>query len=115
MLSTIDRKKHPLFVLSASAGSGKTYLLVLEYLSILLRTPTPIKYKSIVAITFTNKASLEMKTRIIDALFELSKFDITQSDHKTTSIVLELKKIIGIDEREIVIRSRNALTDIQHG
>ena len=93
MLSTIDRKTHPLFVLSASAGSGKTYQLVLEYLSILLKTSSPIKYKSIVAITFTNKASLEMKTRIIDALFDLSKYDTAQSDKKTASIVLELKKI----------------------
>ena len=115
MLSTIDRKKHPLFVLSASAGSGKTYQLVLEYLSILLRTSSAIKYKSIVAITFTNKASLEMKTRIIDALFELSKYDVAQSDRKTTSIVLELKKILGIDEREIISRSKNALTAILHG
>jgi len=115
MLSTIDRKKHPLFVLSASAGSGKTYQLVLEYLSILLRTPSPVKYKSIVAITFTNKASLEMKTRIIDALFELSNFDIAHSDKKTNSIVLELKNIIGIGEREIIIRSRKALTAILHG
>ena len=93
MLSTIDRKKHPLFVLNASAGSGKTYQLVLEYLSILLRTPSGVKYKSIVAITFTNKASLEMKTRIIDALFKLSKYDMAHSDPKTISIVLELMKI----------------------
>ncbi len=115
MLSTIDRKKHPLFVLNASAGSGKTYQLVLEYLSILLRTPSGVKYKSIVAITFTNKASLEMKTRIIDALFKLSKYDMAHSDPKTISIVLELMKILDIDEREILIRSRSALTSILHG
>jgi ATP-dependent exoDNAse (exonuclease V) beta subunit len=75
MLSTINRKRYPLFVLSASAGSGKTYQLVLQYLSILLDSKYPSKYKGIVAITFTNKASLEMKTRIIDALFKLAEYD----------------------------------------
>jgi ATP-dependent exoDNAse (exonuclease V) beta subunit len=75
MLSTINRKRYPLFVLSASAGSGKTYQLVLQYLSILLDSIYPNTYKGIVAITFTNKASLEMKTRIIDALFKLAEYD----------------------------------------
>ena len=94
MLSTINREKYPLFVLSASAGSGKTFQLVLQYLSILLNTKSPNKFKSIVAITFTNKASLEMKTRIIDALFNIAKFKSGEGDLKTAEIIDELEKLL---------------------
>jgi ATP-dependent exoDNAse (exonuclease V) beta subunit len=101
MLSTIDRKKTPLCVLSASAGSGKTFQLVLEYLSILLAPKSAAKYKGIVAITFTNKASTEMKTRIIDALFNIAKYDPSENDTKTESIVSELEKIIKLKAPEL--------------
>ena len=115
MLSTINREKYPLFVLSASAGSGKTFQLVLQYLSILLNTKSPNKFKSIVAITFTNKASLEMKTRIIDALFNIAKYKCGEGDLKTAEIIDELEKLLKIDSHEIIKRSGNALKSILHG
>ena len=115
MLSSINREKYPLFVLSASAGSGKTYQLVLQYLSILLGTKSSIKFKGIVAITFTNKASLEMKTRIIDALFKLAKFENSLEDKNTAEILNELEKLIKIDQEKIVKRSGDALKAILHG
>lgn len=115
MLSTINREKHPLFVLSASAGSGKTYQLVLQYLSIVLKTKSPNKFKGIVAITFTNKASLEMKTRIIDALFKLAKYKSSIEDKNTAEIIAELEKLVKVDEKEIVKRSGNVLKAILHG
>ncbi|MEN8154545.1 MAG: UvrD-helicase domain-containing protein [Acidobacteriota bacterium] len=55
----------------ASAGSGKTYQLVLEYLSLALEND--FKFKHILAITFTNKAAAEMKERILRSLKSLSK------------------------------------------
>ena len=94
MLSSINREKYPLFVLSASAGSGKTYQLVLQYLSVLLDSNLPSKYKGIVAITFTNKASLEMKSRIIDALFNLAEYNKGPNKEKTESIINELGNIM---------------------
>jgi len=115
MLSLINREKYPLFVLSASAGSGKTYQLVLQYLSILLDSKYPNTYKGIVAITFTNKASLEMKTRIIDALFNLAEYDKGIKDKKTESIIKELNLILHIDNVEIMKRSGRALKAILHG
>lgn len=115
MLSSINREKYPLFVLSASAGSGKTYQLVLQYLSILLSNKSPSKFKGIVAITFTNKASLEMKTRIIDALFNLAKFSTSVEDRKTSEIIAELEKLLNIDQKQIVKRSGEALKAILHG
>ena len=50
----------------SSAGSGKTFTLVKEYLKMCL--PNPGKYKNIVAITFTNAAASEMKERILAKL-----------------------------------------------
>lgn len=62
-------------VYNASAGSGKTYTLVKEYLKILLQSPANDTYRKILAITFTNKAVEEMKGRIIANLSEFSKDD----------------------------------------
>ena len=77
-LKDIHSLKFPhIYVLSASAGSGKTYALSLRYLQLLLSSQHKINMKEILAITYTNKASLEMKTRIINWLKKISldKFD----------------------------------------
>lgn len=58
-------------VYKASAGSGKTYTLVKEYLKIVLTNPEDFRH--ILAITFTNKAADEMKGRIIRYLGELAE------------------------------------------
>lgn len=52
-------------VYSASAGSGKTFTLVKEYLQILLQHSDVNHFKSVLAITFTNKAAAEMKERVL--------------------------------------------------
>ena len=54
-------------VYKSSAGSGKTFTLVKEYLKLVLsdeQTP-PQKYRHVLAVTFTNKAAAEMKERVI--------------------------------------------------
>lgn len=60
-------------VYNASAGSGKTFTLVKEYLKILLTSENPYKFQQILAVTFTNKAAGEMKERVIENLNEFSK------------------------------------------
>ena len=60
-------------IYDASAGSGKTYTLVKEYLKIILVNPQNDAYRSILAITFTNKAVYEMKSRIVGSLSEFAK------------------------------------------
>ncbi len=60
-------------VYSASAGSGKTFSLVREYLYLLLNRSDPGYFSRILAITFTNKAAQEMKDRIIDSLQEIER------------------------------------------
>src|SRR5574344_874166 len=59
-----------LIVYNASAGSGKTYNLALEYIALLIKNPEA--YRHILAITFTNKATKEMKERIIAFLQQLA-------------------------------------------
>jgi ATP-dependent helicase/nuclease subunit A len=56
----------PLKILQASAGSGKTFSLTAHYLTLLLSSDT--KYREILAVTFTNKATEEMKMRILEVL-----------------------------------------------
>ena len=67
-------------VYRSSAGSGKTFTLVKEYLKIALTDTQdpPKQFRRILAITFTNKAAAEMKDRIIRALKDLSSADHTQ-------------------------------------
>ncbi len=60
----------PVDVYSASAGSGKTYTLASRYIDMLISAPN--KYQNILAVTFTNKATAEMMTRIIDDLYCIS-------------------------------------------
>lgn len=56
----------PLHILKASAGSGKTFALTVHFISLLLRHENA--YREILALTFTNKATAEMKSRITNVL-----------------------------------------------
>lgn len=55
-------------IMKASAGSGKTYSLARTYISLLLRSTDRYAYRHILAVTFTNKATDEMKNRILKEL-----------------------------------------------
>lgn len=66
-------QNQPLKIYKASAGSGKTYTLVREYLRLLLKSGDVYRFKRIIAMTFTNKAALEMKERVIKTLNQLAK------------------------------------------
>ena len=56
-----------LLVYKASAGSGKTFTLAVEYIKLLVLNPRA--YRQILAVTFTNKATAEMKERILSQLY----------------------------------------------
>ncbi|WPR71858.1 UvrD-helicase domain-containing protein [Flavobacterium sp. NG2] len=66
-------QRHSFSIYDASAGSGKTYNLVKEYLKIILTARKNDAYRNILAITFTNKAVHEMKSRIVGSLSEFAK------------------------------------------
>ncbi|MFN6037256.1 MAG: UvrD-helicase domain-containing protein, partial [Bacteroidota bacterium] len=97
-------------VYKSSAGSGKTFTLVKSYLSIALKDTTvpPVAYKSILAITFTNKAAGEMKERVVSTLRSISESGI--QDNMGELLCLELK----ITSDEIKLRAANLLNAILH-
>src|SRR5690606_35564911 len=71
----------PLKILKASAGSGKTFSLTAHYLTLLFSGSN--KYREILAITFTNKATAEMKSRILEVLEALATGDDGEKDSAT--------------------------------
>lgn len=101
--------KQNFVVYKSSAGSGKTFTLVKEYLKLALEQPFSLtkSYKSILAITFTNKAASEMKWRIIKALREIS----SESNEFLSQLIAEE---IGITKSELKLRAEIVLTDILH-
>ncbi|MDO4160858.1 MAG: UvrD-helicase domain-containing protein [Prevotellaceae bacterium] len=61
----------PLTIYKASAGSGKTFTLATEYIKLLIKNPN--NYRNTLAVTFTNKATEEMKMRILSQLYGIWK------------------------------------------
>lgn len=80
---------------SASAGSGKTYTLARNYLTLLFKNNFNNGYREILAITFTNKAVAEMKERILENLHELTQQEIPQH---LTAIRDHIKVETGLDD-----------------
>ncbi len=73
-------------IIKASAGSGKTYRLSHTYLEYLLNSGDPFAYRHLLAVTFTNKATAEMKTRILRDLAEEAESN-PQARHYLLSIL----------------------------
>lgn len=70
-ISLKEQVTSQIIVVEASAGSGKTYALAKRYLGIIIDPKYPLEYvplSSILGITFTNKAMVEMKERILELL-----------------------------------------------
>jgi len=98
-------------IYNASAGSGKTYTLVKEYLRILLQAATDDAYRRILAITFTNKAVEEMKGRII---LNLSAFSKDEPGDKAEDLMEVLSKETGLSMATIKDKSRAIIKNIIH-
>ena len=81
-------------VYKASAGSGKTFTLAVEYISMLINNPKA--YRQILAVTFTNKATAEMKERILSQLY-----GIREGDSDSTAYLNEVMKKTGKSEEEV--------------
>ena len=69
-LGVRENPAKPLVVYKASAGSGKTFTLATEYIRLLVENPQ--SYRTILAVTFTNKATEEMKMRILSQLYGIA-------------------------------------------
>lgn len=92
-------------LLKASAGSGKTYKLAYEYVRTVIEEP--MEYRHILAVTFTNKATEEMKRRIITEINELAK-------GRNTGYLKDLTEDLGYTEGTIASRAASAITKILH-
>lgn len=97
----------PLTVYRASAGSGKTFTLAIEYIKLLIENP--FNYRTILAVTFTNKATEEMKMRILSQLYGIWK-GLRDSDIYTKTICVDLE----MSEKEIQSRAGIALHLLIH-
>ncbi len=97
-------------IYNASAGAGKTYTLVKNFLSILLENENPESIRSILAVTFTNKAANEMKTRILSWLKDFSD----EKDFDSNPILKQISEELGIDIKILNVRAKKALSYILH-
>ena len=98
-------------IYDASAGSGKTYALVKEYLKIILVAPKNDAYRNILAITFTNKAVHEMKSRIVGNLSEFAKDEPSQ---KAQDLMQDLAKETELSIIQIKTKSQQIIKHIIH-
>ena len=112
-----DKYKHTymeLLVYKASAGSGKTFTLAVEYIKLLILNPRA--YRQILAVTFTNKATAEMKERILTQLYGIWKED-PASDAYLKRIKEDLAKkpeTASLSDRELRQRAGMALQYMLH-
>lgn len=103
----------PLKIYNASAGSGKTYTLVKEYLKIVLHTEDPMKFRSVLAMTFTNKAANEMKERIVETLMDLARESHFKTENQT-KVLAEKSKELELPKKIIESRASSVLNKILH-
>lgn len=95
-------------VIKASAGSGKTFTLAKKYIKLLLETQDRYAYRHILAVTFTNKATEEMKSRILKELYILAT-QPQKSDYYKEFVPAHYK-----DDASIMEAARTVLCNILH-
>jgi len=98
-------------IYDASAGSGKTYTLVKEYLKIILLSKKPDAYRNILAITFTNKAVHEMKSRILDSL---SQFSNENPSEKALGLMQDIHSETGLSLATITEKAKSIIKNLIH-
>ncbi|WP_408036864.1 UvrD-helicase domain-containing protein [Tenacibaculum aestuarii] len=92
-------------VYNASAGSGKTFTLVKEYLKVLLQSEDIFRFQKILAITFTNKAAGEMKERVLQNLEVFS-------EGENNDLLEVILKETSLDRTVVKERSKKILDEI---
>jgi ATP-dependent exoDNAse (exonuclease V) beta subunit len=98
-------------IYDASAGSGKTYTLVKEYLKIILLSKKPDAYRNILAITFTNKAVHEMKSRVVESLSEFAK---ENPSDKALQLMQDIQTETGLSLATITGKAKSIIKNLIH-
>ena len=96
----------PFHIYRSSAGSGKTRTLAKEYIKLAL-SGKPDYYRFILAVTFANQATLEMKERIMRYLDDFAK-------GKANDLGNEIIKELGLTEAQLISRSKEVQSAILH-
>ena len=96
-----------LLVYKASAGSGKTFTLAVEYIKLLIQNP--VAYRNILAVTFTNKATGEMKERILSQLY-----GIATGDKDSKAYLQKICDELEMSAEAVRERAAEALTKLIH-
>lgn len=96
-----------LTVYRASAGSGKTFTLAVQYITLLVENPHA--YRRTLAVTFTNKATEEMKMRILSQLYGIS-VGLNESKPYLECV----KQLSGLEENTIIANAGYALRELIH-
>ncbi len=104
-------KKPAFSIYDASAGSGKTYTLVKEYLKIILLSKKPDAYRNILAITFTNKAVHEMKSRVLESLSQFSKENPSE---KAVGLMQDIHAETGLPLATITEKAKSIIKNLIH-
>ncbi len=99
-------------VYKSSAGSGKTYTLMVEYLSLALKYTNA--YSGILAITFTNKAANEIKQRIVETLKKLALLTPGNVPENHRQLVDRLVASTNLSEEKLIENANKVLTTILH-
>ena len=94
-------------IINAAAGSGKTYTLVYYFLKHLLSSKSPHPSRQMLALTFTNKAVNEMKLRILNRLYDLSK-----PNPEDVRLQKKLSDALAVDSLELARRAEKNLRKI---
>ena len=98
-------------VFQASAGAGKTFTLIKEYLKLCLKNEGAVaNFRNILAITFTNAAANEMKAKIVKTLCEI--IDSTELDPKSMEAIL--MEELGISDEQLKRNAQRLMTCIMH-
>ena len=98
-------------IYDASAGSGKTYTLVKEYLKIILVSKKPDAYRNILAITFTNKAVHEMKSRVLESLSQFSKENPSE---KALQLMQDISSDTSLSLNAITEKAKSIIKNLIH-
>lgn len=97
-------------VYRASAGAGKTHTLTHEYLRLALSAPH--KYRSVQAVTFTNKATEEMKARIVRELYLITRHGESAKGQHVSPFFDQLCRELELAPQSLVQRARATLREI---
>ena len=98
-------------VFQASAGSGKTYTIVKEYLKLCLGDAQQVdNFRHILAITFTNASANDMKAKIVSHLTDI----IESKEVKEHTMEADLLAELGITDEELKRNAQSLMTRIMH-